>query len=277
MAYAASDIHFLRLGQGPPLMMVHGNPATHSLWRPISGPLAQERTVYMVDLPGFGRSPAPSSHAGFALERIAHVLLDFADHHGLDRFDLVGHSFGGAISATIASLHPERIRSLALITPLGIETPPLGRLAGIKPLHTVAGYLWRQAPHLLKGGISRAFCRMSYGPAYTPERAREVAHEAAERIDLPRSSGALMTSADLTAYAAALAMLNDRCRMPLLLVGCGADRIVPFRQFERVREKLPRAIQKTFHDGCHVPIWQYPEELVMLLQEFLSMAEVPNV
>lgn len=255
-------------------MMVHGNPATHSLWRPISGPLAREHTVFMVDLPGFGRSPAPASHDGFSLESIARVLLDFADHHGLDRFDLVGHSFGGAISATMASLRPDRIRSLALITPLGIETPPLGRLASIKPLPTLAGYLWRQAPDLVKGGISRAFCRLSYGPAYSSERATEVAREAAGRLDLPRSSGGLMTSADLHAYAAALDALNDRYRMPLLLVGCGADRIVPFRQFERVRERLPRAVHRTFHDGCHVPIWQYPEELVAMLEEFLSMADV---
>ena len=108
-------------------MMLHGNPATHTLWRPLVDSLSARHTTIVPDLPGFGGSPAPESRRMFALESLARIILEFADLQGLERFDLIGHSFGGAVAATVAALAPERIRSLVLITPLGTRILALNR------------------------------------------------------------------------------------------------------------------------------------------------------
>lgn len=127
--------------------MIHGNPATHTLWRPIAERVARERTLYTIDLPGFGASPAPSDHAGYAIAELARTVLSFADLHRIDRFDLVGHSFGGAISITLASLAPERIRSLVAITPLTDKAPPLASLLQLPMMEPIACTFWNISPH----------------------------------------------------------------------------------------------------------------------------------
>lgn len=270
--YPVSRLHFIRLGQGPPVLMIHGNPATHTLWRPLAEPMSRDRTVYAIDLPGFGQSPAPESRSGFALERLAEVVIEFARQQGLDRFDLMGHSFGGAISATIADMRPDLIDSLTLITPLGIHTPPIGRLANVAPIRGLADSFWRVMPAAIKHLFSKGGAHLSYGAAYSTVRANEVAAEAARR-DIIRSMCGLMVEADLARYAEAIDRLNQRHAIPLLLVGAGRDRIVPFRQFERIQEKLPRATLHLFPEGGHVPMWEFPTHLLEIVRRFYSIVE----
>ena len=92
MPYDSHNIAFERTGNGDPAILIHGNPATHTLWTPLMERLGEMRAVYAVDLPGFGRSPAPVDPQGFSMEELARTVLGFADARGIERFDLVGHS-----------------------------------------------------------------------------------------------------------------------------------------------------------------------------------------
>lgn len=267
MHYPASHIRYWRTGEGPPALMIHGNPATHTLWRPIAERMQRQRTVYTLDLPGFGASPAPEDHAEYAIARIARTILSFADLHGLERFDLVGHSFGGAISITLASQAPERIRSLVAITPLTDKAPPLASLLGLPMMEQIARGFWGKAPSPFRRWFARQWTHVSYGAGYSRSRSEEVATEA-DRPDMVRSICGLMTEADYTAYRGCIHAVAEQHDLPLLLVGAGSDRIIPYPQFQHLRARMERAACHIFPESGHVPMWQYPDELSELISRF---------
>jgi pimeloyl-ACP methyl ester carboxylesterase len=264
------SLHVVRYGDGVPILFVHGNPSTHTLWRPLTERLSDSFTVLAVDLPGFGASGSPLHAGGFRLGQMAASLAQCCQEHGLDQFHLVGHSFGAAVSATLATLAPEKVLSLALITPLGLRTPPVGRLAGFGWLRRAAGAVWPRLPVRVKGMVAKGGARLSYGAAYHPRRGAEIAQEA-QRHDLPRSMSLLMLEADLQEYRTTLCQLQQLQPIPLLLIGAGRDRIVPFRQFQQVAALLPRAHRHIFPDSGHVPMWQYPAEVERLIREQLTV------
>ena len=74
-----------------------------------------------VDVPGFGESAAAG--AGFELDAVADRIVAAL---GLDAFDLVGHSLGGAIAVAIAARHPEAVRRLVLVSPAGLAPRAVG-------------------------------------------------------------------------------------------------------------------------------------------------------
>jgi len=113
------QFHFIKLGSGgTPLVMLHGWGKSHLALRPLAELLAVERTVYVVDLPGFGRSAPPPSPWGTAdyMQRV----VEFLNHEQLVCVDLLGHSFGGRISVRLAAQHPERVRKLILMSSHGL-------------------------------------------------------------------------------------------------------------------------------------------------------------
>ena len=258
---------FERAGRGPAAILIHGNPATHTLWRPVIERASDTRTIYAVDLPGFGRSPRPDDDRAYAIEELARILLGFADNYGIDRFDCVGHSFGGGVALTIGAMAPERVRTLAAITPLTDRMPPLGRLTRMLPLTAMASAAWRLAPHRLRRWAARNWTRVSYGKGYSPERAAEVAGEA-DRPDLFLPLTGLMRSIDREVYRRRLDALSRGSGPPILLVGAGRDRVIPHTQFLELAGRIPRARVVDIDDSGHVPMWQYPEMITGLLREF---------
>jgi pimeloyl-ACP methyl ester carboxylesterase len=109
-------------GSGPPALLAHGSHGGWSHWIRNIEALAQVRTVWIPDLPGYGESAmAPSKdHAGIAsviasgLRRLipAELPLDF-----------IGFSFGGVLGAYFAALYPERVRRVILVATGGLGTP----------------------------------------------------------------------------------------------------------------------------------------------------------
>lgn len=268
-----SQINCTPTGNGPPVIMIHGNPATHTLWRPLAERVAAVRTVYAIDLPGFGASPPPREHAGYGLEALAASVLAFADAHGIERFDLVGHSFGGATAITIASLAPERLRSLVAITPMTDRIPPLAHLLRLPGVEPIASSCWRIAPGGVRRWIVRNWTHVSYGRGFSRERSVEVAREA-DRGDLVKSLIGLMTEANYAALGRAIARVAANGALPLLLIGAGDDRVIPYSHFQSIRKRMARAACHIFPSGGHVVMWQYPDEVAEMVVRFWSESGV---
>jgi pimeloyl-ACP methyl ester carboxylesterase len=108
-------IHVEAAGDGFPLLLLHGFGASTLLWEPVLPALAQYRRAVAIDLYGFGWTERPKEPAAYTLEGQERMILAVADRLGFARFDLAGHSYGGAIALFLASRHPERVRSLILV------------------------------------------------------------------------------------------------------------------------------------------------------------------
>src|SRR3712207_3054727 len=90
-------------GDGVPLLAVHGFTGSKEDFSPVLEPLADNRRVIAVDLPGHGNSEGPDDPAACTLAPTAAWVLRFADAVGLDEFHLLGHSIGGLIAQRVAS------------------------------------------------------------------------------------------------------------------------------------------------------------------------------
>lgn len=103
-----------RLGDGPPLVLLHGTPWSSALWRPVADVLAERFTVHLWDMPGFGRS---SKHAGHAVDLATQgeLFADLLDLWGLERPHLVAHDVGGAVALRALLLHGRQHASLCLV------------------------------------------------------------------------------------------------------------------------------------------------------------------
>lgn len=106
-----------RLGAGPPLVLLHGTPWSSALWRPVAGALADDFTVHVWDMPGYGTSSMAPEHdvdLGVQGELFAALL----DEWGLDADTpphVVAHDIGGAVALRARLLHDARYASLCLV------------------------------------------------------------------------------------------------------------------------------------------------------------------
>ena len=113
-----TTIFLRRSGSGPAVLLLHGFPQTHLMWRSVAPLLARRFTVICADLRGYGRSGCPASapdHAPYAKRAMARDMVSVMEKLGFQRFSVVGHDRGGRAAYRLALDHPERVERLALL------------------------------------------------------------------------------------------------------------------------------------------------------------------
>jgi len=111
------------LGEGVPIVMLHGWGANMQLMTPLAQRLAPlGYRIYMLDFPGFGQSQTPP--VAWSVSDYTNFIVNFFDHHALEKVHLFGHSFGGRISLVLGAEHPERILKMALADSAGVRPKP---------------------------------------------------------------------------------------------------------------------------------------------------------
>lgn len=101
-------------GDGPVVALLHGFPETSAMWRDVAPLLASECRVVCFDLPGYGRSDAPSNGA-MSKREIATTIHQALGSLGAPSYALVGHDRGGRVAYRAALDRPEAVRSLAVL------------------------------------------------------------------------------------------------------------------------------------------------------------------
>lgn len=105
-------------GAGEPLVLLHGFPQTHVMWRRIAPELAKSHRVIAMDLRGYGWSSTPRSneqHTVYSKREMAKDVLRVISELGHTRFALVGHDRGARVAYRLALDHPGRLSKLALL------------------------------------------------------------------------------------------------------------------------------------------------------------------
>jgi pimeloyl-ACP methyl ester carboxylesterase len=112
------DLSYLRGGDGPPLLYLHGSGGVLAVmpWMEL---LATSYDLIVPDHPGFGRTSTPEWFD--SIHDLAFFYLDVLSALKLDRVHLVGHSLGGWLAAEIAIRNTTRLRTLALVAPAGVR------------------------------------------------------------------------------------------------------------------------------------------------------------
>lgn len=131
------NIHSLALrnpdgsGRRPVAILLHGHSSGSALWESVLDQVSQVADLLVLDLPGWGRSPAPpellaAKEPSRVTELHTDMLEGWLQANGLqnEHIILIGHSFGGYLATQFAALHPHSIKQLILISPAGL-TPVL--------------------------------------------------------------------------------------------------------------------------------------------------------
>jgi len=98
-----STVRLKNPGDGPRVLLIHGNPGTLDDFSSLIPHLSFASEVAAFDLPGFGKSPPPvRADKAFSLAGLAKVALALADQMGWQRFDVIGHSHGAGVAQAMA-------------------------------------------------------------------------------------------------------------------------------------------------------------------------------
>ncbi|MGE0609030.1 MAG: alpha/beta fold hydrolase [Pirellulales bacterium] len=133
------DLHTVDVGQGPPILLVHGFPLDHTMWRPQIDELSRDHRVIAPDLRGFGQSrlpDGPNADEAVTMEQFADDLALLLDGLGVtEPVTLCGLSMGGYIAFQFWRRHAKRLARLILCDTRAIADSPdaaQGRLATAK-------------------------------------------------------------------------------------------------------------------------------------------------
>ena len=107
------DLNFKEFGAGEPLVILHGLFGTLDNWQTLARQLADNFTVYIVDLPNHGRSPHTKGE--FDYSEMSDAVAEFLTKNWIHECHLIGHSMGGKLAMQLALQQPDLIKKLAVI------------------------------------------------------------------------------------------------------------------------------------------------------------------
>ena len=238
-----------RLGEGPPLVLVHFLGGHRHVWRPVLPHLTESRTVIALDLPGFGESrPLAGSPT---LQRLTDAVAATIAELGLERPAVAGLSLGGGVAIELARAGV--VSSAVAISPIGFATTPEMAFAkaSLRATHAasraIAGQVDRLAP--------QATLRAALGAQMF---AKPWAVPAEEAAGLVRSMAHSPGTLPILRAAMGQEIVGGGLMAPLTVAWGQRDALLLPRQGRRAVERLSFA-QLVPLAGCgHVPLWDDP-------------------
>jgi len=260
---AGARVHYVDEGNGPPLLLLHGNPTWSFLYREIISSLIDRFRCIAVDYPGFGLSSAPSGY-GYLPAEHAQVLERFILELGLNGVTMMVQDWGGPIGFAVATRHPERFAAFVIGNTWAWPKSDPGTQAFSRFLGSRLGeHLIVQrnffVEKILPGGVRRTklsepVMAAYRGPFPTPESRRPL-HVFPREI--------LRSRPFLAEIERGLRVLRDR---PALLVWPTKD--VAFREPERRRweEVFPEHTTVMLDGAGHYIQEDAPEEIIAAIR-----------
>jgi haloacetate dehalogenase len=115
---SGATINTIYGGKGSPLLLLHGIPETHVLWRRVAPLLAQDHFLVITDLRGYGDSgkpPGGDDHAAYSKRAMAQDQVEVMKHLGFEKFAVVGHDRGGRAAHRMALDYPDLLTKLVIL------------------------------------------------------------------------------------------------------------------------------------------------------------------
>jgi pimeloyl-ACP methyl ester carboxylesterase len=108
-------IHYVTMGEGPLVVMIHGFPDYWYTWRNQMPELAKHFQVVAVDQRGYNKSDQPEGVHNYAMPKLVGDVKAVIEHFDRDRAVIVGHDWGGAVAWSFAMAHPEMMDRLVIL------------------------------------------------------------------------------------------------------------------------------------------------------------------
>lgn len=269
------SLHYLQAGEaGPPVVLLHGGivDSASLSWGGVIGPLAEEFSVYALDLPGYGESDRPD--APYTTEYHVGMVEGFVDELDLAPVSVVGLSLGGGIALGLA-LKTEAVDRLVLVDSYGL---------GRELPHGLLSYVLAQVPEINRLSLallarSKRLTRASLGnivvdPDAVPE---EVVDELYAMLQRPGVGEAFRRwrEREVTreGYRTCYRDRYGEVAAPTLLIHGAQDDVFPVEWAREAAAGIPEARLEVFGDCAHWPPRERPERFLRAVRGFLGERE----
>jgi len=229
MTIKGLKINYKTLGEGRPLLILHGWGSSSEKWQKIGELLAQKGVkVIIPDLPGFGKSEEPQK--AWNLDQYCDFVEEFIKILNLDKFYLLGHSFGGSLAVKFSLQHPEKVAKLFLVSAACIRKKSLknklfkfiSRFFKIKPLF-LRKFFYRKSDYL--------------------------------------SVKSVMKETYLKVIEEDLSDVLEKVKVPTMIIWGAKDKITPIKQAKLIKTKIRNSELKIIPNIGHSPHLEAPEKL----------------
>lgn len=261
-----TTLHYTRQGSGEPVVLIHGIGHHGPAWGEVTDLLAQTYDVVVVDLPGHGRSPAPTKPQSYAVDSVLDQLEGLFDDLDLGRPHVVGNSLGGYFALGLAGRGS--VASVTALSPASFwNALELYAITGPQLL-TMKFSTYSPEPVLKLFADREPLRKISMASLYvhperlTPERAL------ADSLNLRRSKGFW----PFFVRAATRPLKRETPKVPVTIGWGDKDRLLIPKQARRAAEKLPTARVETLPGCGHVPMLDDPQAVVDLVRSTITAA-----
>jgi pimeloyl-ACP methyl ester carboxylesterase len=267
IALPGADVNYVELGEGEPILFVHGISGSWQNWLENLPHFGRNHRAIALDLPGFGASPMP----GWEIDMPAYGRLvhDFCEKLGVEGATIVGNSMGGFVAVEAVTAGPARFDRLLLVSAAGI-------------LNT-----WNPEER----AVATAWAWKTFGPHYADRGRWIVSHRRAREIvfrpfvrypnrlraDLlfEQINSGLQRAEGFGDALQALIRRDIRERlgeieMPTMIVWGQSDRVIPMAAALSYHRRIPHSRLEIFERTGHVPQLERPLRFNALLDEFLG-------
>jgi pimeloyl-ACP methyl ester carboxylesterase len=265
-------LNVIELGEGPPLVFLHGLVGRWAHWLEQLPLFATEHRVIAIDLPGFGESPLPTSER-ISVSLYARLLERLLDHLQIDAAAVVGHSMGGFTAIELAINFPQRVERLLLVSPAGLSTyndprslRALSLLRRIEPFAVVYNaWVARHADLFARRPRLRLLDPVTSIVTRHPDRmSAPFIWEWIRGSDNPGFADGLEANLD---YDYSERLPEVAC--PTLIVWGDRDRVVSPGDADLYEQLIPNARKVVFQDTGHMAMAERPDRFNALLEGFL--------
>jgi 3-oxoadipate enol-lactonase len=246
-------------GAGPALLLVHGFPFDHTVWRHQLAALSRWRRI-APDLRGAGASTAPAAADGYSMERYADDLVAVLDALGVESAAVCGLSMGGYVLFELLRRHPERVRAVILAG----TRPDADSAEGKRNRAALADLAEREG----QDAVAERLLPRLVAPqtAATQPEVVEQVREMARRWSVPGLVGALRASRDRPDSTDTLRGV----RVPTLVLVGSDDAVAPPAVARAMADLVPGAQYQIVPAAGHLAPLEQPLATTRLLADFLS-------
>lgn len=261
-------LHYEEQGNGETLLLLHGLGESSFTWRYLVDDLAKQYRVITLDMKGFGKSPKPKD-GRYSIYDQAIIVKQFIEQQQLDKFTLIGHSFGGgvALALTLMAEHETwDIERLVLIDAAAYKQNLPSMLRDLaKPMVGDIGIYMISPTKQAKQAYKFAF----YNDMKIPS---EGIKEYARNLMSPRSRYVFLQSTKqlIPEDIEAVSRQYSQLKQPTLIIWGYHDAVVHRRNAKRLHHDLANSTLKIIPNAGHMPQEETPEQVLSLIRDWLS-------
>lgn len=250
--------HFRCIGEGPPIVLIHGVGADMEMWSPLAKQLSGGHRVIAYDMQGHGRSAKPP--APYRLADFVRQLRQLADALSLESFDLLGFSMGGLVAQGFTLAYPACVARLILVNTVYSRSPDERRAVLARVANATSGDYGADVEAAIARWFTVSF-RAAHPELIEPIRRRMMANDRAAYI------------AAYTVFATAdeeLAPQLEKIDVPALVITGADDQRSTRDMATRLASLLPRGTLRLLPDQRHMTPIEVPDRIAELVNEFLA-------